>query len=232
MLVRGNGQSRRENRALAPWRRWVQTWREDHEQHAAARARARAHAPLRPGERLLAVACSAGSELLVATDWALYHQAGQSWARLGWDQVGRVDWDEQRRVLMLAGLTPAVPARTMLHLAKCWDLPAVAAERASWAKVVDQRISLNGEAGARVIARRVPGGPQVRWLVVLDQGLDAADPRVRAGLDAAIAELRAATGPDMVRAPNPGLGGRGEIRPGCNQQQAAGVISGWQSLWA
>jgi len=184
MLVRGNGQSRRENRALAPWRRWVQTWREDHEQHAAARARARAHAPLRPGERLLAVACSAGSELLVATDWALYHQAGQSWARLGWDQVGRVDWDEQRRVLMLAGLTPAVPARTMLHLAKCWDLPAVAAERASWAKVVDQRISLNGEAGARVIARRVPGGPQVRWLVVLDQGLDAADgPGRTAGCD-------------------------------------------------
>jgi len=205
MLVRGNGQSRRENRALAPWRRWVQTWREDHEQHAAARARARAHAPLRPGERLLAVACSAGSELLVATDWALYHQAGQSWARLGWDQVGRVDWDEQRRVLMLAGLTPAVPARTMLHLAKCWDLPAVAAERASWAKVVDQRISLNGEAGARVIARRVPGGPQARWLVVLDQGLDAADPEVRAWLDAALAGLRAATGAGYGAGAEPGI---------------------------
>jgi len=206
MLVRGNGQSRRENRALAPWRRWVQTWREDHEQHAAARARARAHAPLRPGERLLAVACSAGSELLVATDWALYRQAGQSWARLGWDQVGRVDWDEQRRVLMLAGLTPAVPARTMLHLAKCWDLPAVAAERASWAKVVDQRISLNGEAGARVIARRVPGGPQVRWLVVLDQGLDAADPEVGAGLQAALAELQAATGAGYGAGAGPRIG--------------------------
>jgi len=160
MLVRRNGRGRRDNRTLAPWRRWLQTWREDHDQHAAARARARA--PLRPGERLLAVACSAGGELVAATDWALYHQAGQSWARLGWDQVGRVAWDEQRRVLMLTGLTPAVPARTMLHLAKGWDLPAVAAERASWAKVVDQRISLNGEAGARVIAARVgPGGAPV-----------------------------------------------------------------------
>src|SRR5215471_10028059 len=196
MLVRGNGHRRRVNRALAPWRRWVQTWREDHEQHAAARARARAHAPLRPGERLLAVACSDGSELLVATDWA----------RLGWDQVGRVDWDEQRRVLMLAGLTPAVPARTMLHLAKCWDLPAVAAERVTWAKVVDQRISLNGEAGARVIARRVPGGPQVRWLVVLDQGLDAADPEVGAGLQAALAELQAATGAGYGAGAGPRIG--------------------------
>ena len=203
MLVRRNGRGRRDNRTLAPWRRWLQTWREDHDQHAAARARARA--PLRPGERLLAVACSAGGELVAATDWALYHQAGQSWARLGWDQVGRVAWDEQRRVLMLTGLTPAVPARTMLHLAKGWNLPAVAAERASWAKVVDQRISLNGEAGARVIARRVPGGPQARWLVVLDQGLDAADPEVRAWLDAALAGLRAATGAGYGAGAEPGI---------------------------
>ena len=204
MLVRGNGRGPQRNRRLVPWPRWVRAWREDHEQHAAARARARA--PLRPGERLLAVACSAGGELVAATDWALYHQAGQSWARLGWDQVGRVAWDEQRRVLMLTGLTPAVPARTMLHLAKGWDLPAVAAERASWAKVVDQRISLNGEAGARVIARRVPGGPQVRWLVVLDQGLDAADPGIRAGLEAALAGLRAATGAGFGAGAEPGIG--------------------------
>ena len=206
MLVYRTGRGPQRNRRLIPWPRWVQAWREDHEQHAAARAGARAYAPLRRGERLLAVACGAGGELLAATDWALYHQAGQSWARLGWDQVGRVDWDEQRRVLMLAGLTPAVPARTMLHLAKCWGLPAVAAERASWAKVVDQRISLNGEAGARVIARRVPGGPQVRWLVVLDQGLDAADPGIRAGLEAALAGLRAATGAGYGAGAGPRIG--------------------------
>jgi hypothetical protein len=196
MLVRRNGRSPQRNRQLIPRPRWVQAWREDHEQHAAARTAARAQAPLRRGERLLAVACGAGGELLAATDWALYHQAGQAWARLGWDQVGRVDWDDQQRILMLTGLMPAVPARTVLYLARDWGLPAVAAERASWAKVVDQRISLNGRAGARVIARRVSGGPQVRWLVILDQGLDAADPGIRAGLEAALAELRAATGAD------------------------------------
>jgi hypothetical protein len=209
MLVRRNGRRRPESRRLVPWRRWVQAWREDHGQHSAARAGARAHAPLRRGEHLLAVALGVGGELLAATDWALYHQVGQSWARLGWDQVSRVGWDEQRRILMLAGLTPAVPARTVLRLAKDWDLPAVAAERVSWAKVFDQRISLNGGAGARVIARRVPGGPQVRWLVILDRGLDPADPEVRAGLEAALAELRAYTGA--------GYGGGAELwngRPG------------------
>jgi len=206
MLMRRNGRGPQRNQRLVPWPRWVQAWREDHEQHAAARAGARAYAPLRRGERLLAVARGVGGELLAATDWALYHQAGQAWARLGWSQVGRVDWDEQRRVLTLTGLVPAVPARTVLRLARNWDLPAVAAERASWAKLVDQRISLNGEAGARVIARRVPGGPQVRWLVVLDQGLDAADPGIRAGVEAALAELRAATGAGYGAGAEPGIG--------------------------
>ena len=206
MLVHRNGRGPQRNRRLIPWPRWVQAWREDHEQHAAARAGARAYAPLRRGERLLAVARGVGGELLAATDWALYHQAGQAWARLGWDQVGRVDWDEQRRVLTLTGLVPAVPARTVLRLARNWDLPAVAAERASWAKLVDQRISLNGQAGARVVARRVPGGPQVRWLVILDRGLDAADPGVRAGLEAALAELRAATGAGYGAGAEPGIG--------------------------
>ena len=206
MLVHRNGRGPQRNRRLIPWPRWVQAWREDHEQHAAARAGARAYAPLRRGERLLAVARGVGGELLAATDWALYHQASQSWARLGWDQVGRVDWDEQRRVLTLTGLVPAVPARTVLRLARDWGLPAVAADRASWAKLVDQRISLNGEAGARVIARRVPGEPQVRWLVILDRGLDAADPGVRAGLGAALAELRAAIGAGHGAGAEPGTG--------------------------
>ncbi len=206
MLVRRNGRGPQPNRRLIPWPRWAQAWRADRHQHAAARAEARAHAPLRPGEHLLAVARGAGGGLLAATDWALYHQAGRSWARLGWDQVGRVDWDEQRRVLVLTGLVPEVPARTVLCLARDWGLPAVAAERASWAKLFDQRISLNGEAGARVIARRVPGGPQVRWLVILDQGLDGADPGVRAELEAALAELRAATGAEYGAAAEPGIG--------------------------
>jgi hypothetical protein len=172
----------------------VQAWREDRGQHAAARAAARAHAPLRPDERLLAVACGAGGDVLAATDWALYYQIGRAWARLGWDQVGQVHWDERRHVLILAGLTPAVPAGTVLRLAKDWGLPAVAVERVSWVKVLDQRISLHGDAGARVVARRFPGEARVRWLVILDHRLDPGNPWVRAELESALTELRALTG--------------------------------------
>jgi hypothetical protein len=154
-----------------PWLRWLRAWRDDHEQQAASRAEARAHAPLHPGERLLAVARGVGGELFAATDLALYHQIGRDWTRLGWDEVGRIDWYEQRHVLVLTGVTPAVAARTVLRLAKDWDLPAFAAERVSWANLFDQRISLDRDAGARVIARRTPGEPHVKWLVVLDPGL-------------------------------------------------------------
>ena len=194
MLVRRTARDPRQNRPLVRWLRRVQAWREDHDQRAAARAEARARAPMEPGERLLAVARGASGDVLAATDWALYHQASHGWARLGWEQVGRVDWDEQRRVLRLTGLTPTVPARTVLRLAKNWGLPAVAAERVGRAKVVDQRISLNGGAGARVIARRRPGGVRVAWLVIVDRGLNPADPGIRAELQAALTELRAVTG--------------------------------------
>jgi hypothetical protein len=197
MLARGHDQGQR--RPLVRWPRWARAWREDLAQHAAARAEARSHAPLRPGERLLAVARAAGGQLLAATESALYHQAGQAWARLGWEQVSRVGWDEQRHLMILTGLTPAVPARTVIRLAKDWGLPALAIERVSWATVVDQRVSLDGRAGARVIARRLPGDVGVTWLVVLDHGLDPGNLQVRAGLESALAELTAMTGlPDVA----------------------------------
>jgi len=41
-------------------------------------------------------------------------------------------------------------------------------------------------AGARVVARSLPGGARVTWLVILDHRLDPADPGVRAGLASAV----------------------------------------------
>ena len=191
MPVRSEAWGRPGNRRIA---RWLKSWREDRKRHSAARAAARAHAPGLPGERLLAVAQGPGGELAVATDRALYHENGQSWARLGWEQVNQVHWDEQRHVLTLTGLTPPAPARTVLRLASDWDLPAVASERVTWTRVVDQRVSLDGRAGARVVARRAPGQPSITWLVILDRGLDPGDPAVRTAVESALTGLRAETG--------------------------------------
>jgi hypothetical protein len=181
------------NRRLA---RRLKTWQQDHRRRLAARAEARAHAPLQPGERLLAVARAADGGLAVATDRALHHQDERSWTRLGWEQVGQARWDDQRHVLALTSLMPAAAAPVLLRLDCPWDLPAVASERVTWARVVDQRVWLNGRAGARIIARRAPGQPSVSWLVILDRGLDAADPAVRAAVESALTDLRAVTGAD------------------------------------
>ena len=72
----------------------------------------------------------------------------------------------------------------------------MASERVTWARVVDQRMWLNGRAGARIIARRAPGQPSVSWLVILDRGLDLADPALRSALESALTDLRAMTGVD------------------------------------
>jgi hypothetical protein len=180
--------------------RWLTAWQQDHRSRLAARAEARADAPLQPAERLLAVARAVGGGLAVATDRALYHQDGRSWARLGWEQVDRARWDGQRQALALTGLPPAVAAHTLLRLDCPWDLPAVASERVAWARLVDQRVGLNGRAGARVIARRAPGQRSVTWLVILDHGLDPADPTVRAAVQSALTNLRAVTGADQAAA--------------------------------
>ncbi len=142
----------------------------------------------------------ADGELAVATDRALHHQDGRAWARLGWEQVDQVRWDEQRHTLTLTSLTPAAPAQTLLRLVSSWDLPAVASERVTWARLVDQRVWLNGRAGARVVARRAPGEPSITWLVILDHGLDPADPAVRAAVESALTDLRAVTGVDEAAA--------------------------------
>ena len=145
--------------------------------------------------------------------------------------MGQVGWDEQRHILVLTGLAPAVPARTVLRRAKDWGLPAMAAERVSLATLIDQRISLNGNAGARVIARRLPGQPPIIWLIILDHRLDPANPEVRAVLESALTELRAVTGVGAVLARHPGLPTVVRSRPWCNQEQAPGVVSGCGELW-
>jgi hypothetical protein len=185
------------NRRIA---RWLKTWQQDHRRRFAARAEARAHAPLQPGERLLAVARAAGGGLAVATDRALHHQDRRSWVRLGWEQVDQARWNDQRNVLALTSLTPAAAAHILLRLDCPWGLPAVASERVSWARLVDQRVWLNGRAGARIIARRASGQPSVTWLVILDHGLDPADPAVKAAVESALTELRVLTGADEAAA--------------------------------
>ena len=147
MLVGRNGRGPQPNRRLISWPRWVQAWREDRRQHAGARTEARAHAPVRRGERLLAVACATGGQSLAATDWALYHHAGRAWTRLGWNRWTRFTGTSSGASLLSPVSCPQSRRGPRCAGPRIRGLPTVAVQRVSWSKVVDQRISLNAQAG-------------------------------------------------------------------------------------
>jgi len=63
-------------------------------------------------------------------------------------------------------------------------------ERVTASIVASRHVPVQGRAGVRVVARRDPGQDDPVWQVVVDRGLDPADPRVGAASEAVIADLR------------------------------------------
>jgi len=119
---------------------------------------------------------------------------GRAWARLGWDQVGRVAWDEQRHVLSLTGLAAAVPAYTVLCLAKAWDLPRWPSGVSAGPRCLTSGFHSTERPGhvwspGACPAERVLGG----WSSSI-AGSVPQIPGVRAELESALTELRAVTG--------------------------------------
>ena len=148
--------------------------------------------PLAHGEQVLTVAHGRDGSPVIATKLAVYHQhpAGSgTWVRLGWEQIGRVDWDDPHG-LVLTGWTPDVAARTLLPVARDEPLLALARERVAWTTLLATDIPIGGRGLARVTARREPGTDRLLWMVALGPGV-ADNAAVRAELDTALARLRA-----------------------------------------
>jgi hypothetical protein len=143
--------------------------------------------PLVAGERVLAARDLAGTRL-VATDRAVYRMdwPGQ-WARLGWEQVGHVDWDE-RQGLVLTGWAPEAPARMVLAVLPRDPLVALACERVGWTTVMVTRVAVGG-GDVGVVVRRQPGSDHLLWMVNVE-GTAVNDPEMAA----ALAKLRAELG--------------------------------------
>lgn len=156
---------------------------------APAEVRARA-----AGERVLAWLPS-GSSSLVATDVALLLPEGSEPARVPWDLVLRAQWAEDSLDVTVQSGPGGRPV--VVHVPVTGDISTLAGvvrERVNASIVVQDHVTLSGTAGARVVARRVPGSTDLRWSVVFDPGLDPSDPALRAAADAALAELRASLG--------------------------------------
>ena len=160
-----------------------------------------------PGERVLAWAYDRGGRVVVASTLAVYvpdpegdgrgdaagdGARGDEPVRLPYEQVASATWDEPTLDVTTVGPRRR---RFVLDLDEPGLVPVIVRDRVTASIVVTEHVSLVGSAGARVTARRSPAGDaEVTWHVVFDAGLDAADPGLRAAADAAIDQLRAATG--------------------------------------
>ena len=148
-------------------------------------------APVESGERILAFARNPDGALVLATDRALHHQAAGSWSRLGWEQVGRIAWDGERRTLAVTDSGSARVAELALHATDGPRLTDLARDRVGSTFLLSTTVALTGHRHARLTARRRPGSDRTLWQVELGGGTEPADPTVRTEIAAAIANLRA-----------------------------------------
>jgi hypothetical protein len=154
-----------------------------------------------PGERVLAW-MAVGESSLIATEIALVlpeddgvRRAAGAALRVPWDRVLRASWEPE---IVEVTAQPETGGRPVIHRVRIdgepGSLPEVVRERVTSSIVVQHHAVLDGERGARFIARRVPGSTDLRWSVVVDTGLDPSDPDVRAAADEILATLRASLG--------------------------------------
>ncbi len=147
-----------------------------------------------PQGRVLGWAVS-GSSSIIATDRALLLPEGSELAQIPWDLVLRVTWEMNTAEVTYqldAGERPET-VRVSVVLDE-GDLPAVVQERVNASIYIQHHARLEGDLGARFVARRAPGSVELRWSVVFDSGLDSRDPDLRARADVALANLRSVLG--------------------------------------
>lgn len=136
---------------------------------------------LRRGERVLAHAASA-SGILVATTRALHLPGGHA---APWEYIDRARWDDDGLVFVEEG-----SGEHRFAIAEPGALAEAVYERVTATILASQRVAIAGDSGARLVARRPPGGDTVTWQVHLDDGVDPADDAVRARVGAALDRLQ------------------------------------------
>jgi len=146
------------------------------------------------GDRVLAWAPS-DSSWLAATEAALMLPEGFEPAELSWDLILRVIWPGDFAEVAYqerAGGAPRV-IKVPVH-GEMEVLAAVVREQVMASIVVQHHVAVDGDRGARLVARRVPGETDFRWSVVFDFGVDSSNPEVREQIDSALATLRTSLG--------------------------------------
>lgn len=112
--------------------------------------------------------------------------------RVDWAAVAHAGWSDEAATLSVQQMPPAdgAPETHRLVFDEPGRVPEVVRERVTSSIVASRHIPVQGRAGVRVVARRATGEDGLVWQVVVDRGLDPADPRVQAVGETGIADLR------------------------------------------
>ncbi|HXH79466.1 hypothetical protein [Nocardioides sp.] len=146
-----------------------------------------------PGERVLASCESVDGVVLAGTRDALYLGS----TRIPWEQVEAADWDRDTdafRVSLVGswGHEKTTHSYDLLVPGRFLELVR---ERVTASVVLQRHVSLRGRRGVRVIGRRPPRRTAaIEWFFEYDEGVDPADPVVRAASASALAAARADVG--------------------------------------
>jgi hypothetical protein len=155
------------------------------------------------GEKLLAHATAAEGRVGGSRD-ALYvvrplgGGALEETVRIPWEDVQSADWDQESSTLHVIEVGTWGETRPEYHLTleEPGLLLQLVRERVTASVVLQRHVPIEGRRGVRVIARRAPNGRQpVQWIYEYDEGVDPADPVVRAAAAEALESARADVGP-------------------------------------
>jgi hypothetical protein len=152
------------------------------------------------GERVLAWCHDSDGGVVAGTRDALYLPLPPSGSpepvetlRVPWEQVEAADWAAESGVLRVSevGSWGAPRPVHLLTLVEPTLLLQLVRERVTATVVLQRHVPISGRGGLRVIARRAPSGDRaVSWLYEYDEGVDPADPAVRAAAEAALAQAQ------------------------------------------
>jgi len=142
-------------------------------------------------ERVLAHAPTRGGSHVVATTTALHlpTESGD-FLRLPWERVDQASWKEGWLHVHETSSGPEHHVR----LTEPGSVPETVRERVTATIAVNHQAKLPGGGTVRIAGRRPATGGEVRWTFVFENGLDPADPGLRALAEQALEDLRRQTG--------------------------------------
>ena len=147
--------------------------------------------PVPPGDRRTAWALTAQGEPVVAVGAGLLLPGANL---LPWERIETAAWERPHLLLREVAEVAGRGAEHRVELADEGDLPAVVRDRVTASVAWSSHVRLGADGGVRLVGRRDPDSEQFAWQLVFDEGLDPADPELRARAERALADVRRSIG--------------------------------------